>query len=266
MIFKEINGINGLLIPFNEYFNCMSSTVCSHCNKFLYADIFVSFLGITHLDCIKERINNYEEQIRKDFTEYEDSIKKRSDNDDNTWIRREIAPVIRSITFSLFKKSWVMVNEWSWIRNVIVCNIMSINESRELFYQLGMSDDTIDSSFASEDLRTNDHELRLSIVKMFCEKSVESCVKFINDRFPEKKNILMGMCFLISFIENNSDIVNSMIPYFKEIDERYNNAADIVMAINNKELCDMSEFIEYFKESINYRFIQSGVGENYKIQ
>lgn len=265
MIFKEINGINGLLIPFNEYFNCMSSTICSRCNKFLYADIFVSFLGITHLDCVKERMDDYEEQIRKDLTEYENSIEKLSDND-NTWIRREIIPVIRSITFSLFKKPWVMVNEWSWIKNVIVCNIMSIGESRELFYQLGMSDDAIDSSFTLDNLRANDYELRLSIVKMFCEKSVESCVKFINDRFPEKKNILMCMCFLISFIENNSDIINSMIPYFEEIDERYNNAADIIMAINNKELCDMSDFIEYFKESINYRFVQIGVGENYKIQ
>lgn len=265
MIFKEINGINGLLIPFNEYFNCMSSTICSHCNKFLYADVFVSFLGITHLDCIKGRMDNYEEQIRKDLTEYENSIKKRSDND-NAWIRREITQVIRNITFSLFKKPWVMVNEWSWIKNVVVCNIMSIDENRELFYQLGMSDDAIDSSFTSEDLRTNDHELRLSIVKMFCEKSVESCVKFINDRFPEKKNILMSMCFLISFIENNSDITNTMIPYFGEINEKYDNAADIIMAINNKELCDMSDFIEYFKESINYRFTQIGVDENYKIQ
>lgn len=265
MIFKEINGINGLLIPFNEYFNCMSSTLCSCCNKYLYADIFVSFLGITHLDCVKERMDDYEEQIRKDLTKYEDSIGKLSDND-NTWIRREIIPVIRSITFSLFKKPWVMVNEWSWIRNVIICNIMSIDENRELFYQLGISDDRIDSFSTSEDFRTDDHELRLSIGKVFCERSVESCVKFINDRFPEKKNILMCMCFLISFIENNSDITDTMIPYFEEINERYNNAADIVMAIKNKELCDMSEFIEYFKESINYRFVQIGVDGNYKIQ
>lgn len=266
MIFKEINGVNGLLIPFNEYFNCMSSTICSHCNKFLYADIFVSFLGVTHLDCIKERMDVYEGQIKIYLTEYENSIGKRSDDDDNNWIRREIIPVVRGITSSLFKKPWVMVNEWSWIKNVIICNILSIRESRELFYQLGMSDDRIDSFSISDDPRAYDYELRLSIEKMFCEKSVESCVKFINDRFPEKKNILMSMCFLTSFIENNSDIIDTMIPYFEEIDEKYNNAADIVMAINNKELCDISEFIEYIKESINYRFVQSGVGENYKIQ
>lgn len=264
MIFKEINGINGLLIPFNEYFNCMSSTLCSHCNKHLYADIFVSFLGITHLDCIKERMNAYEEQMKIYLTEYENSIGKHSD-DENTWIRREVIPVVRGISSSLFKKPWVMVNEWSWIKNVIICNILSIHESRELFYQLGMSDDRIDS-LSFENLRTEDYDLRLSIGKMFCEKSVESCIKFINDKFPEKKNILMSICFLISFIENNNDIVDTMIPYFEEIDERYNNAADIVIAINNKELCDISEFIEYFKESINYRFIQIGVGENYKIE
>lgn len=263
MIFKEINGINGLLIPFNEYFNSMSSTICSHCNKFLYADIFVSFLGVTHLDCIKERIDDYEEQIKIYLTEYENSIGKRSD-DENAWMRREIIPVVRGITSSLFKKPWIMVNDWSWIKNVIICNILSIRESRELFYQLGMSDDRIDSF--SLDSLSADYELRLSIGKMFCEKSVESCVKFINDKFPEKKNTLMSICFLISFIENNSDIIDTMIPYFEEIDERYNNAADIVMAINNKELCDMSEFIEYFKESINYRFAQIGVGENYKIK
>lgn len=265
MIFKEINGINGLLIPFNEYFNCLSSTICSRCHKYFYADIFVSFLGITHLDCVKERMDDYEEQIRRDLTEYENSMEKFS-NDDNTWIRREIIPVMRNITFSLFKKPWVMVNEWSWIKNVIICNIMSVGENRELFYQLGMSDDRIDSLSTSEDFRTDDHELRLSIGKVFCEKSVESCVKFINDRFPEKKNILMCICFIISFIENNSDIIDTMIPYFEEINERYNNAADIVMAIKNKELCDMSEFIEYFKESINYRFVQIGVDGNYKIQ
>ena len=265
MIFKEINGINGLLIPFNEYFNSMSSTICSHCNQFLYADIFVSFLGITHLDCMKERMDNYEKQIGIYITEYEDSIGECS-ADDNTLIRREVIPVVRSITLSLFKKPWDIINGCSWIKNIIICNIISIDESRKLFYQLGMSDDRIDSLSISEDFRNNNHGLRLSIEKMFCEKSVESCVKFINDRFPEKKNILMSICFLINFIENNSDIINAMIPYFKEIEERYNNAEDIVMAINNKELCDMSKFIEYFKESINYRFTQIGVGENYKIQ
>ena len=266
MIFKEINGINGLLIPFNEYFSSMSSTICSCCNKFLYADIFVSFLGVIHLDCIKERMDVYEEQIGRYLTEYEDSIEKCSDGDCNTWVRREIISIIGSITSLLFKKPWVMANEWGWIKNVTICNIISADESRELFYQLGMSDDEIDSLSISEDFRNNNSELCLSIKQMFREKSVESCVKFINDRFPEKKNILMCMCFLISFIENNPDVVDAMIPYFKKIDERYNNTADIIMAINNKELCDMSESIEYVKESINYRLTQIGAGENYKIQ